>query len=132
MSAAGHAALRGYVLEGGTLVLTFASAFVDDCARATPRALDDLIGARIVRHTPLLMDETVALAGTDAVGRRWLDQIEVTGAQVILRTADGAAVVIEHRFGAGLVRYVATDLDERRFAPALFDTPADVRKGSAL
>lgn len=132
ISAEGHAALRGYVFEGGTLVLTFASGLVDDYARVTPGALDDLIGARIVRHTPLLPAETVALAGDDAVGRRWLDQLEVGGARVLLRAADGTAAVIEHRFGAGLVRYVATDLDERRFAPLLFGTPADVRKGSAV
>ena len=128
MSQAVHTALRAYVFEGGTLVLTFASGLVDDCARVTPGALDDLIGARIVRHTPLLSDETVALAGTDAVGRRWFDQLEVTDARVTLQTADGAAAVIEHRFGAGLVRYLATDLDERQ----LLDTLADLRKGSAV
>jgi beta-galactosidase len=121
MPAAAHIALREYVSGGGTLVLTFAGGLVDDCSRATPGALDDLIGARVVQHVPLLPRETVPLAEGDAVGRRWLDHLEPAGATVLLRTADGRAAVTEHRFGAGAVRYAATDLDERRFARMLFE-----------
>ena len=121
MPAAAHTALREYVSGGGTLVLTFAGGLVDDCSRATPGALDDLIGARVVQHVPLLPRETVALAGGEAVGRRWLDHLEPAGATVLLRTADGRAAVTEHHFGAGVVRYAATDLDERRFARMLFE-----------
>ena len=120
MAAATHAALRDYVAGGGTLVLTFASGLVDDCCRTTPGALDDLIGARIVGHVPLLPDETVPLAVDGAVGRRWIDRLEPAGATVLLQTAAGEPAVIEHRFGAGVVRYVATDVDERHFATILF------------
>ena len=111
MSAAGHQALRDYVSGGGTLVLTFASGLVDDCCRATPGALDDLIGARVVRQLPLLPTETVPLAGALA-GRHWLDELEPAGATVLRRALDGRPVVIEHRYGAGVVRYLATDLDD--------------------
>ena len=121
MPAAAHTALREYVSGGGTLVLTFACGLVDDCSRATPGALDDLIGARVLRHVPLLPGETEALAGVDAVGRRWLDHLEPAGATVLLRTADGRPAVTEHHFGAGVVRYAATDLDERRFTRMLFE-----------
>ncbi len=114
LSADGHRALRDYAAGGGTLVLTFAGALVDDCCRVTPGALDDLIGARVVRHLALLPTETVELAGGDAVGRRWLDELTPTGATVLLRTADGRPALTEHRFGAGTVRYLATDLDDPR------------------
>jgi len=114
LPAAGHRALRDYVRGGGTLVLTFASGLVDDCCRATPGALDDLIGARVVRHVPLLPGETVPIDGLDAVGRGWIDDLEPAGATVLLRAADGRPVLLEHRYGAGVVRYLATDLDDPR------------------
>ena len=111
LPAAGHAALRDYVAGGGTLVLTFGSGLVDDCCRVTPGALDDLIGCRMVRHLPLLPGEAVPLAGGPA-GRRWFDELEPAGADVLLATADGRPALTEHRFGAGAVRYLATDLDD--------------------
>jgi beta-galactosidase len=110
MSAATHAALRSYVADGGTLVITFASGLVDECTRSTPGSLDDLIGARVVQHVPLLPAETVALTGS--TGRRWIDELEPAGAKVLLAADDGRPVVTSHRFGAGEVRYVATDLDD--------------------
>ncbi|MET0419687.1 MAG: beta-galactosidase trimerization domain-containing protein, partial [Actinoplanes sp.] len=116
LSADGHRALRDYAAGGGTLVLTFASGLVDDCCRTTPGALDDLIGARVIRHVPLLPDETVALADSPAVGRRWLDELAPDTATVLLRAADGRPVLLENRFGAGVVRYLATDLDDPRTA----------------
>jgi beta-galactosidase len=75
------------------LVLSFACGLVDDCARTTPGSLDDLIGGR--------------------AGGRWLDHLEPAGARVLRHTADGAPALIEHDFGAGVVRYAATAVDER-------------------
>jgi len=109
MAAATHAALRSYAAGGGTLVLTYAGGLVDDFARSTPGSLDDLIGARVLRHVPLLPGETVALEG-GLTGARWIDELETAGAEVLLRAADGRPVITVHRFGAGEVRYVATDL----------------------
>ncbi|WP_051808131.1 beta-galactosidase [Actinoplanes subtropicus] len=105
LPAAGHRALRDYVRGGGTLVLTFASGLVDGCCRATPGALDDLIGARVVRHVLPQPGET---------GHRWLDDVEPAGATVLMRTPDGRPLLLEHRYGAGVVRYLATDLDDPR------------------
>jgi beta-galactosidase len=111
MGAATHAALRAYASGGGTLVLTVACGLVDECCRSTPGSLDDLIGARVLRHVPLLPSESVPLAG-GGVGRRWMDELELDGASVLLRTADGRPAITEHRYGAGVVRYVAVDLDD--------------------
>jgi beta-galactosidase len=122
LSAAGHTALRDYVAGGGTLVLTFGSGLVDDLCRVTPGSLDDLIGARVVRHLPLLPGETVPLAGDGPAGGRWFDELAPGGATVLLRTADGRPALIEHRFGAGVVRYLATDLDDP--TPCLSNLPA--------
>jgi beta-galactosidase len=113
MGAATHAALRAYASGGGTLVLTVACGLVDECCRSTPGSLDDLIGARVLRHVPLLPDESVPLAG-GGVGRRWMDEVEPAGASVLLRTADGRPAITEHHYGAGIVRYVAVDLDDPR------------------
>jgi beta-galactosidase len=109
MDAAAHAALRAYAADGGTLVLTYASGLVDECSRTTPGALDDLIGARVVRHVPLLPGESVPLEG-GVVGRRWIDELVPAGADVLLRAVDGRAVVTSYRYGAGEVRYLATDV----------------------
>jgi beta-galactosidase len=99
MSAATHAALRDYAARGGTLVLSFGTGLTDECARTTPGALDDLIGARVLGH------EWLRPPGL------WLDHLELTGASALLTDADGRPVLTEHRYGAGRVRYVATDLD---------------------
>ncbi|WP_250031007.1 beta-galactosidase [Paractinoplanes maris] len=96
MSSATHAALRSYVRGGGTLVLTFACGLTDEHCRVTPGSLDDLLGVRIVRHLP-------------GEGHRWLDDVEPAGAETV-RRLDGRPVVTEHRYGQGLVRYLATDL----------------------
>jgi beta-galactosidase len=120
MAPATHAALRAYVSGGGTLVLTCASGLVDDTSRSTPGSLNDLIGARVLRHIPLLPGETVPLADGTA-GRRWIDDLEPARASVLLSTADGRPAITEHRYGAGLVRYLATDLDDPR--PALGPVP---------
>ena len=98
MSAATHAALREFAANGGTLVLTYASGLVDEVSRTTPGSLDDLIGVRVLRP---------AVAGT-----RWIDDLEPAGAVVLLRTADGRPAITEYRYGAGLVRYLATDLED--------------------
>ncbi|GAB2604748.1 beta-galactosidase [Paractinoplanes abujensis] len=98
VSAAGHKALRSYAESGGTLVLTFGSGLADEHCRLTPGAFDDLAGIRLVRHRP----------GELGV---WLDEIDPLDATVVL-TADDRPVVTEHRYGRGLVRYVAADLPD--------------------
>jgi beta-galactosidase len=125
MPAAAHAALREYVAGGGTLVLGFGSGLTDECARTTPGSLDDLIGARLRSSTPLLPDERLPLDELEPAdaGRFWLDELELAGAVALLATTDGRPVVTEHRYGDGRVRYVATDLDERRHAKTLFGGP---------
>ena len=93
--AAGHAALRSYVDGGGTLVLTYGCGLTDESCRMTPGSLDDLLGVRVIRHL---------------TAPTWLDDLEPAGASVRLRDDEGRPTVTEHRYGAGLVRYLATDL----------------------
>ncbi|MEU4242421.1 beta-galactosidase [Actinoplanes sp. NPDC026619] len=89
LPAAGHRALRDYVSGGGRLVLTFDSGLVDEHCRVTPGALDDLIGARRIQH-----------------------DLEPATATVLRHTPDGRPAVLENHYGGGVVRYVATDLDD--------------------
>ncbi|MBM2614495.1 beta-galactosidase [Actinoplanes sp. LDG1-06] len=98
VSAADHKALRSYVAEGGTLVLTFGSGLTDEHCRMTAGAFDDLLGLRVVRHRP-------------GEGGVWLDEAEPAGASVVL-SVEGRPVVTEHRYGQGLVRYLAADVEE--------------------
>ncbi|MBL7261121.1 beta-galactosidase [Paractinoplanes lichenicola] len=98
VSGAEHKALRSYVSDGGTLVLTYGSGLTDEHCRMTPGAFDDLAGVRVVRHRP----------GERGV---WLDEIEPVNAAVVL-SAEGRPLVTEHRYGRGLVRYVAADLED--------------------
>ena len=78
--------------------LTVGCGLVDECCRVTPGALDDLLGVRIVRRLP-------------GEAPLWRDDLTLTGAEVVLRRDDHPAVT-EHRYGSGLVRYVATFLDD--------------------
>ncbi|MCY1143021.1 beta-galactosidase [Actinoplanes sp. Pm04-4] len=97
-SAATHRALRSYVEAGGTLVLTFGCGLTDEHCRVTPGAFDDLLGVRTIRHLP-------------GEGHLWLDDIEPTTAEVLLRGFGDRPIVTEHHYGRGLVRFLATDLD---------------------
>ena len=99
VSSATHRSLRSYVEAGGTLILTFGSGLTDEHCRVTPAAFDDLLGIRTVRHLP-------------GEGHLWLDDLEPAGAEVVLRAFGDRPVVTEHRYGRGLVRYIATDLPD--------------------
>jgi beta-galactosidase len=119
VSAETHAALRAYAEGGGTLVISFGTGLTDSRLRTTPGALDDLIGARVTRHVPLLPEESVPL-GSDGAGVFWIDSLSLSGASALLAADDGRPVVTSFSYGAGEVRYVATDLDERRHAKTIF------------
>jgi beta-galactosidase len=122
MSEATHAALRDFVSHGGTLVIGFGSGLVDECLRTTPGALDDLIGACVARRVHLLPGESRPLAG-DGAGVLWFDSLSLQGASALLSTADGEPAVTTHSYGAGVVRYVATDLDIGRHAETILGGP---------
>lgn len=117
MSADTHTALRAFASGGGTLVITFGTGLVDDCLRTTPGALDDLIGARVTRHVPLLPSES------DGLCRLWYDALSLDGASALLSAEDGKPVVTSYRYGGGEVRYVATGLDPARHAKTIFGGP---------
>jgi beta-galactosidase len=103
VSAGTHAALRAYAADGGRLVVGFGSGLVDECLRTTAGALDDLIGAR--------------------PGAFWIDSLRVDEASVLLSADDGTPIVTTRSYGAGEVRYVATDLDLERHAKTIFGGP---------
>ena len=117
MSAETHAALRAYVRGGGTLVVGFGSGLVDECLRTTPGALDDLIGASVARRVPLPPSKS------DGLCRFWFESLSLAGASALLSTEAGEPVVTAHGFGAGVVRYAATDLDVGQYGTTLFGGP---------
>jgi beta-galactosidase len=96
MSDETHAALRAFADGGGRLVIGFGSGLTDTCLRTTPGALDDLIGARV--GGPFFSDSP---------------KIFLDGASAVLCSDDGEPIVTTFSYGAGEVRYVATDVDPK-------------------
>jgi beta-galactosidase len=96
MSDETHAALRAFADAGGRLVIGFGSGLTDACLRTTPGALDDLIGARV--GGPFFSDSP---------------KIFLDGASAVLSSDDGEPIVTTFSYGAGEVRYVATDVDPK-------------------
>ena len=99
MSTATHDWMRAYSAD---LVLTCGTGVVDEHARVTPGALEDLIGARVVSRSWLPPDSSVQLANGRA-GRLCFETLAPQEAVVIESTQDGKPVVIRN----GRVTYVA-------------------------
>ncbi|TFH05639.1 MAG: hypothetical protein E4H09_01655, partial [Spirochaetales bacterium] len=116
--------LRGYVGNGGTLLLTAHSGVVDAAGKSfdTPRPgpLADMAGIEV--SDMALLDGAVALAGDEIPelrgrnGGTLADEIQVRGATV-LATFDsgwraGLPALTSHGFGDGVVYYLGTALDD--------------------
>jgi beta-galactosidase len=114
MSPTTHAALREYADRGGTLLVTFGSGLVDETVRVTHDSLADLLGVRLGEPGPLLAGETVALAD-GGTGTIWCDEIELDGAEVLLRTTAGDPVLTRR----GTVYYLGTRLGEEAYAAVI-------------
>ncbi|WP_236666876.1 MULTISPECIES: beta-galactosidase [unclassified Nonomuraea] len=115
--------IRAFARDGGTVVMSFFSGVVDDCNRVRPDgypgAFRELIGARIDEYWPARPHESFTVEFAD--GRRatstwWRDDLHLETGTALATYADGLlegrAAVVENRYGAGRVVYVATLLEQ--------------------
>ncbi|MFD0392590.1 beta-galactosidase trimerization domain-containing protein [Streptomyces nogalater] len=114
--------VRGYVENGGTLVVSYFSGIVDEHDAvhegAYPGVLRDVLGLTVEEFSPLLKDQRVRLTGPDGPGHGvWSEFVVPRGAETVWRYADGLTAgrpaVTRHRFGRGTAWYVSTRLDTR-------------------
>ena len=112
--------LRDYVTGGGTLVVSYFSGIVDEDDAVHlggyPGVLRDLLGLTVGEFLPLRRDERPGLtAANDSYGTVWSEEIELHGAEPVLRftagPAAGGPAVTRHRVEDGTVWYVATSPD---------------------
>ncbi|MFF4710551.1 beta-galactosidase [Streptomyces eurythermus] len=114
--------VRGYVENGGTLVVSYFSGIVDEHDAvhegACPGVLRDVLGLTVEEFSPLLKDQRVRLTGPDGPGPTgdvWTEFVVPRGAETVWRYADGLTAghpaVTRHRLGRGTAWYVSTRLD---------------------
>lgn len=138
MSSAAGENLRGYVDNGGTLVVSYFSGIVDEHDAvhegAHPGALRDVLGLTVEEFSPLLQDERVRLTGPDGselAGDVWTEFVVPRGAETVWAYADGLAAghpaVTRHRLGEGTAWYVSTRLDQEGLDALLGRAAADAR-----
>lgn len=124
--------LRRYVSSGGTVVMSYFSAIVDEHdavhAGGLGAPLRDVLGVTVEEFLPLLPGDTVQLEG-GIVGDTWTDAIRLEGAGVVTRYVDGPAAggpaITRHVCGAGVAWYVSTRLDVAGLTPVLSSVYAD-------
>jgi beta-galactosidase len=126
-------ALARYVEAGGTALVSFFSGIVDANERVHlggyPGPLRSLLGVHVQEFDPLPDGVTVGLtddAGVALTGQAttWAEEIDLEGAQPVMRFAEGALAgrpaATRHQFGRGTAWYVGTAPDEPTFR-ALMD-----------
>lgn len=142
---ASAANLTRYVEGGGTLLVSFFSAIVDendvvhDGGFGAP--LREALGLVVEEFLPLREGVTTRVAWTLPGGRGearatrelvsavWQDEVRVHGAEVAAHYLDGPAAggpaITRHRLGAGTAWYVSTPLGVAELAPVLEAVYAD-------
>lgn len=118
--------LNAYVEQGGTLLVSYFSAVVDEYDAVhrggflTP--LEPALGVWVEEFLPLREGDTLTLTTNDGhtlAADMWAEDLVVTGADVVAAYADGPApgapAITRHRHGQGTAWYVSTRLD----APSL-------------
>ncbi len=130
--------LRRYVEGGGTLLVSFFSAVVDEHdavhAGGFGAPLRDVLGLTVEEFLPLRAGATTRLAWTHGGEREltaavWQDDLVLEGADVVATYLDGPAAggpaITRHAVGAGTAWYVSTALDVDALAPVLAAVYAD-------
>ncbi|MEH3089130.1 MAG: beta-galactosidase [Microbacterium arborescens] len=127
--------LNRYVEQGGTLVVSFFSAVVDENDAVHPGGfaapLEPALGIRVEEHLPLREGVTTTLAvGDDAfTADVWHEHLVVTGAEVRGTYVDGpgagTAAITRRQHGSGTGWYISTRPDEAGLAAIMADVYAD-------
>ncbi|RVX41779.1 beta-galactosidase [Nonomuraea polychroma] len=122
-----------FARNGGTVLMSFFSGVVDGDNRVRPNgypgAFRELIGAKIDEYWPARPHEEFAVDFAD--GRRasatwWREDLHLETGTALAAYADGLlagrAAVVENRYGAGRVVYVATLLEQAAFDALVAET----------
>lgn len=139
LTAADAANLDEYVAQGGTLLVSFFSAVVDEHDAVHPGGflapLHEALGVRVEEHLPLREGETAALRwqhdgpAIELPADVWQEDLDPIGAEVIARYAEGpaagGAAITRNAHGAGTGWYVSTRLDAAALRPVLDAVYAD-------
>ncbi|QYC42739.1 Beta-galactosidase BgaB [Nonomuraea coxensis DSM 45129] len=118
--------VTGFARAGGTVLMSFFSGVVDADNRVRPDgypgAFRELIGAKIDEYWPARPDERFTvefMGGRTATSTWWREDLRLEGGTALATYADGLlagrAAVVENRYGAGRVVYVATLLEQAAF-----------------
>ncbi|MFC0625234.1 beta-galactosidase [Kribbella deserti] len=134
--------LRRYVEAGGTLVVSYFSAIVDQYDAVHPGGyvapLRDVLGLTVEEFLPLRAGEKVQLDQPGLTGDVWADAITLEGAEVMTVFEDGPAAggpaITRNTLGDGKAWYVSTRLTvedlavvfNRAYQDAGIDVPADL------
>nr|WP_277605661.1 beta-galactosidase [Glycomyces sp. L485] len=124
--------LRGYVEDGGHLVVSYFSGIVDEHDTvhpgAHPGALRETLGLWVEEFHPLAEGDAASL-DSGARGRIWSERVRLEGAQALTSFADGPdaghPALTRHRLGAGTAWYAATALDDSTGLRALLSEALD-------
>ncbi len=135
LTVADAANLNRYVENGGTLVVSFFSAVVDEHDAVHPGGfgapLEPALGVRVEEHLPLRAGATttVDLAGEAITADVWHEHLVVTGAETRATYVDGPGAglpaITRHRHGAGTGWYISTKPDAAGLAAVFGEIYAD-------
>jgi len=127
--------LTAFVRGGGTLVVSYFSAIVDENDAVHPGGflapLEPALGVRVEEHLPLRAGETgaVELDGRAVAVDVWQEDLSVTSATVRARytagPAAGGAAITRHAAGAGTGWYISTRPDADGLAAIMSEVYAD-------
>ncbi|GEL95574.1 beta-galactosidase [Cellulomonas composti] len=127
--------LDRYVAAGGTLLVSYFSAIVDETdavhVGGFGAPLRDVLGLTVEEFQPLRAGEHAAVAWGDELlaSDVWQEDIKLAGAQVVARNVGGPAAggpaVTRNEHGDGAAWYVATRLGIDALAPVLEAVYAD-------
>jgi beta-galactosidase len=127
LTSAAAANLRRYVCAGGTLLVSYFAAIVDEHdavhVGGFGAPLRDILGLTVEEFLPLRKDESLRLDTGNLVGDVWADDISLEGADVVATFTDGPAsgkpALTRHSLESGTGWYLATRIDVDGLATVL-------------
>jgi beta-galactosidase len=133
--------IHAFARDGGTVIMSFFSGVVDGDNRVRPDgypgAFRELIGAKIDEYWPARPHEEFGVRfadGRTATSTWWRDDLHLETGTALATYADGLlagrAAVVENRYGAGRVVYVATLLEQPAFDAVVLEAVAAAGVGN--